>query len=117
LPTRGQDAHLGTFPQQSIDKRSARFDQVLAIVEDEQAVATLKRPNYGIRQRLAGRFADAECVGDALRCGASIEYGCELRKKAAVAVGTLKVTSDLERKARFADATRAGKCHETPVTE
>jgi hypothetical protein len=80
-------------------------------------VAALKRPNYGIRQKLPGRFAYAECVRDALRYDSSIDHGCELRKKAAVAKGTFKVTSDLERKARFADSTCASKCHEAPVTE
>jgi hypothetical protein len=117
LPTRGQNAHVGTLAQQSIDKSSARFYQVLAVIEDEQALAVLKRPNYGIRRLLPGRFAYAECFRDALRYGAGIHHGCELRKETAVAVGTSKVSSDLKREARFADSTRAGECHEAPVTE
>ena len=66
-PTRGEDAHFGTLAQQAIDECSASFDQVLAVVDDEQALTALKRPKYGIHQRLPGvsRMPNAS----AMRCG------------------------------------------------
>ena len=109
---RGQDAELGTRPQQPLGERRASVDQVLAVIQHEQERPGAQVLRQSSRERSATPFMEAEHQGHRLRHHGRVDQRRQFHQPDAVRVPWQDIGRNVQGEPRLPDPRRAGQGQE-----
>lgn len=110
---RRHDVHPARRPQDRVGDRDGTLEHVLAVVEDQQHLASVEMVDdllYGISRRLV---ADSEGVDDRRRNLRVVGDRIQLHQRNAVAVEPTDLARQLHCETRLSDAARACQRHQS----
>ena len=107
LPTRRDHGQAGGGPQQPVDERGARPEDVLAVVHDEEERARSEEVDHRVGELLARQRTHVECRRDGGGNQTRVGQAGQLGDGRARRIRLLDLARQLEREARLPRATRS----------
>ncbi len=101
----GDDRHLRGFAQHAAHQRRHRLDEVLAVVEQQQAVAGVEHLHDGVVDRAAPSKADVDGGGDGRRGGLLVDDAHQFHHVHAIRVARRRPAGELEAEGGLAHPT------------